>query len=167
MRKLLFFTTLIGAIVSCKQVKPVASSTTGEVFVGTPAEAYNGGNFILAVILKAERKHTDSAIKFSIVSAAKKPGKLKPMQDSNTGKDYIVSFTNSNDEVVASYTISHPLDIYIESSEESGALQTTPVKKNEAVISLRTNYKPEIQKMIIRRIMAGDTNKIIIPLNIK
>ena len=53
----------------------------------------------------------------------------------------------------------------MESSEEAGELKTVKVNKDTEHIPMRTNYRADIKKLIIRR-NTRDSNTIIIPLNV-
>ena len=148
---------------ACKTAKPVAST------IDTPsvAIASNSNSYIIAVILKATRgKGEDTTIHFELSSAKKRSGKLKEGQNDNSGNDYTVSFANDQKKVVKSYHIKNPLDTWVESTDETGKLQTAPLKKNEDFIPIRTNYTPDLKYIIIQKTKPANADKIIIPLNI-
>ncbi len=148
---------------ACKTAKPAMGSGL------SPASAEvagKGDNYILALVLKASRNPGDSIISFQVSNMVKKPGSLKPNQNDNSGTDYTVIFATEKEVPVQTYTIRNPLDTWVESSEETGKLQTTPMQKDEDFISVRTNYTPDMKKLIIKKNTA-DSNKIIIPLNIQ
>lgn len=167
--KLLYTLFILPAIfiISCKTAKPVVQNINAREEKYPAATAYTGNSFILAIVLKASRKPGDSTITFEIASITKVPGKLKPGQNDNSGNDYLVSFASADNVAVDNYSIRDPLNTWIESSDESGKLETTRVKKDEEHISIRTNYKPEMKKLIIRKNNIGDTHPTIIPLNIQ
>lgn len=143
---------------ACKTAKPAATAITSP-----QATTSATGNYILALTLRAFRVEGDSNIHFAVYEILKKEGKLKPSQG-NTGEDFSISFATAGNVVLSTSYIANPLDTWIESSEKAGQLQTTQLKKKEDFVSVRTNYKPGITKLIIKKNRSKDTSHIIIPV---
>lgn len=162
----LFFAGALTLSVACKTAKPAAGSNPGTNEATTASDNKPTGSYILAVILKATRK-ADSSIAFEVSKVNKVAGKLKPGQNDNSGDDYTVSFADDKDVAIATYHIKDPLNTWIESSDETGALKTIPVNRNEDYISVRTNYRAEMKKIIIQKAKSTDKQITVIPLNIE
>lgn len=142
---------------ACKTAKPAATT------IPVPQATSATGNYILALTLRAFRVEGDSNIHFEVYEILKKEGKLKPSQG-NTGEDFSISFATAGNAILSTSYIANPLDTWIESSEKAGQLQTTQLKKKEDFVSVRTNYKPGITKLIIKKNRSKDTSSIIIPV---
>ena len=143
---------------ACKTAKPAAAA------ISVPQATTSAtGNYILALTLRAFRVEGDSNIHFEVYEILKKEGKLKPSQG-NTGEDFSISFVTAGNAILSTSYIANPLDTWIESSEKAGQLQTTQLKKKEDFVSVRTNYKPGITKLIIKKNRSKDTSSIIIPV---
>ncbi len=150
--------TLAYSLNACKTAKPAATT------IPVPqATASATGNYILALTLRAFRVEGDSNIHFEVYEILKKEGKLKPSQG-NTGEDFSISFATAGNAIVSTSYIANPLDTWVESSEKAGQLQTTQLKKKEDFVSVRTNYKPGITKLIIKKNRSKDTSSIIVPV---
>jgi len=162
----LFFAGVLTLFVACKTAKPAAGSNPGTNEATAASDNKPTGSYILAVILKASRK-VDSSIVFEVSKVNKVAGKLKPGQNDNSGDDYTVSFADDKDMALATYHIKDPLNTWIESSDETGALKTIPVNRNEDFISVRTNYRAEMKKIIIQKTKSTDKQITVIPLNIE
>ncbi|MGN6477864.1 MAG: hypothetical protein ACTHKV_11600 [Flavipsychrobacter sp.] len=147
----LFFAAALVLSVACKTAKPSAGSNVSGNETTAANDNKTTGSYILAVILKASRK-ADSSIAFEVSKVNKVAGKLKPGQNDNSGDDYTVTFADDKDVALATYHIKDPLNTWIESSDETGALKTIPVKRNEDFISVRTNYNTGMKKIIILKV---------------
>lgn len=145
----------------CKTVPPAMSNgaNAGQQKQAAPAEAH-----ILAVILKASRTAGDTTVRFEVSSITKPQGRLKPGQNDNLGNDYTITFATEKKEPLATYHIADPLNSRMEWADEAGNLQTKRIEKTEEYISVRTNYVPEIKKIIIRKTTGG--KEIVLPVKI-
>lgn len=164
----IFFTAIACSMIACKTPKAAwASGASPAAGDGKTTATVDSKNYILTVIVKASRKAGDSTIVFEIAKVAKKEGKLKPGQNDNSGTVYAVSFTDAQQKPMQTYYIQHPLDIALESADESGKLETKPLSRNEAFFNVRTNYTPDMKYLVIKKNNNTETNKTVIPLNIQ